>query len=130
MAEHQATWPVAVLCEVFEVSRSGFYAYVQRHASPTIDRKEVELVGTGESDCGEDGAELWQSPHGQATPGRGLCSRAVQGAAVDARGWGGGMPAHVPSAADHQQPLWHCANLLARQFDVEKPEQAWVGDIT
>jgi len=58
MAAHQATWPVAVLCEVFEVSRSGLYAYVQRHASPTIDRQAVELVArvqgmaaqTGQSD--------------------------------------------------------------------------------
>ena len=27
MAQHQRQWPVAVLCEVLEVSRSGFYTY-------------------------------------------------------------------------------------------------------
>lgn len=44
MAEHQNTWPVTVLCEVLEVSRSGFYAYLQRHASSPIDRQGVELT--------------------------------------------------------------------------------------
>lgn len=44
MVEHRETWPVAVLGAVFEVSRSGFYAYLQRHASPIIDRQAVELV--------------------------------------------------------------------------------------
>ena len=32
MAEHQPQWPVSVLCEVMQVSRSGFYAYKQRQA--------------------------------------------------------------------------------------------------
>jgi hypothetical protein len=35
---------VAVLCEVFKVSRSGFYAYRHRQAAAPIDREEVELV--------------------------------------------------------------------------------------
>jgi hypothetical protein len=43
MAEHQHTWPVAVLCEVLEVSRRGFYAYLPRHACAEIDAEEVVL---------------------------------------------------------------------------------------
>ena len=30
MAQHQDMWPVAVLCEVLEVSRSGFYTGLWR----------------------------------------------------------------------------------------------------
>ena len=44
MAQQHGTGPVAVLCEVFDVSRSGFYSYVQRHAAPTIERDEVALL--------------------------------------------------------------------------------------
>jgi hypothetical protein len=44
MAQHYATWPVAVLCEGIEVSHSGFYAYGQRHAVPRIDRDAVALL--------------------------------------------------------------------------------------
>jgi hypothetical protein len=43
MAEHQHTWPVAVLCEVLEVSRSGFYASLPRHARAEIEAEEVVL---------------------------------------------------------------------------------------
>jgi hypothetical protein len=43
MAEHQHTWPVAVLCEVLAVSRSGFDAYLPRHAGAEIDAEEVVL---------------------------------------------------------------------------------------
>ena len=32
MAQYQARWPVSVMCEVMQVSRSGFYAYGQRQA--------------------------------------------------------------------------------------------------
>jgi hypothetical protein len=44
MAQHQNTWPVAVLCEVFDVSPSGFYRYLQRRAASTLDRDEVTLI--------------------------------------------------------------------------------------
>ena len=44
MAQQHGTGPVAVLCEVFDVSRSGFYSYVQGHAAPTIERDEVALL--------------------------------------------------------------------------------------
>jgi len=43
MAQHQARWPVSVMGEVLQVSRSGFYAYVQRHASAGIGAEEVAL---------------------------------------------------------------------------------------
>ena len=36
LAENQARWPVSVLCEVMQVSRSGLYAYQQRQACPLI----------------------------------------------------------------------------------------------
>jgi hypothetical protein len=41
MAEHQGTWPVSVLCEVLEVSRSGFYAYLPRQATTEVDAEAV-----------------------------------------------------------------------------------------
>ena len=37
MAQHQEIWPVAVLCEVLAVSRSGFYAYMPA-PSHSLDR--------------------------------------------------------------------------------------------
>jgi putative transposase len=44
MAQQHGTWPVAVLCEVCDMSRSGFSSYVQRQAAPTIERDKVALL--------------------------------------------------------------------------------------
>jgi transposase-like protein len=44
MAQHQAQWPVSVMCEVMQVSRSGFYAYVQRQASTDGGAEEAALL--------------------------------------------------------------------------------------
>jgi hypothetical protein len=43
MAEHQDLWPVSVLCEVLDVSRSGFYADLQRHAQESGAAEEAAL---------------------------------------------------------------------------------------
>jgi hypothetical protein len=44
MSQYQARWPVSVMCEVMQVSRSGFYAYVQRQASPDGGAEEAALL--------------------------------------------------------------------------------------
>jgi putative transposase len=132
MAEHQHQWPIAVLCEVFEVRRSGFYAYLQRHAAPTIDREEVELVARVKAIAAKTGysygsrriAKQLQAA-GYAV-GRCKARRLMHEAGV------------VVRRSTHQRPLTtdsrhgHAVapNLLARQFDVAGPDQAWVGDIT
>ena len=36
-------WPVSVLCEVLDVSRSGFYEYLLRHTKASVDAAEVAL---------------------------------------------------------------------------------------
>jgi hypothetical protein len=44
MAEHQAVWPMTVLCEVLEVSRSGFHTYLHRQKTSVVDVAEGALV--------------------------------------------------------------------------------------
>ena len=41
--EPQDMWPIAVLCEVLDVSRRGLYAYLPRHAKTSADAEEVAL---------------------------------------------------------------------------------------
>lgn len=132
MVEHRETWPVAALCEVFEVSRSGFYAYLQRHASSTIDRQAVELAArvkaiaaqTRHSYGSRRMAKQLQA-EGYAV-GRCKARRLMQEAGVVVR-----RPTHRrPLTTDSRHGYGIAPNLLARQFDVEQPDQAWVGDIT
>jgi putative transposase len=132
MAAHQETWPVAVLCEVFEVSRSGFYAYLLRQGAAPFDREEVELVArvkaiaaqTGQSYGSRRMAKQLQAEGFQV--GRCKARRLMQEAEVVVR-----RPTHRrPLTTNSRHGYGIAPNLLARQFDVEQPDQAWVGDIT
>jgi hypothetical protein len=71
IAEHQPTWPVAVLCEVREVSRSGLYAYRPRHARVEIAAKAVVLFARIKALAADtrhsDGTRVW--PNNSRTRG-------------------------------------------------------------
>jgi putative transposase len=132
MAEHQDQWPIAVLCEVFEVSRSGFYTYLQRHAAPTIDREEVELVARVKAIAAKTGYSYGsrriakQLQAEGCAVGRCKARRLMREAGVAVRRSTHRRPLSTDSRHGHAV----APNLLARQFDVAGPDQAWVGDIT
>lgn len=132
MAEHQETWPVAVLCAVLEVSRSGFYTYLQRQAASPVAREQVELIArvkaiaaqTRQSYGSRRMAKQLQAEG--YTVGRYRARRLMQQAGVTVH-----RPAQRrPQTTDSRHQHGVAPNLLARQFDVEQPDQAWVGDIT
>ena len=121
-----------VLCEVFEVSRSGFYAYVHRRATPPIDRERVELVARVKAMAAKTGYSYGSrrvakqlQVEGRAV-GRCKACRLMREAGVVVH-----RPRHRhPQTTDSRHGYGVAPNLLARQFDREKPDQAWVGDIT
>jgi transposase InsO family protein len=132
MVEHRETWPVTVLCEVFEVSRSGFYAYRQHHASSSIERLAVELAArvkaiaaqTRHSYGSRRMAKQLQA-EGYAV-GRGKARRLMREAGVAVR-----RPTHRrPRTTESRHGYGVAPKLLARQLAGEQPDQAWVGDIT
>jgi putative transposase len=132
MAQSHDTWPVAVLCEVFDVSRSGFYTYMQRRAAPTIDRDEVAMVAQVKAIAQETGYSYGsrrmakQLQDDGFTVGRYKARRLMHQAGVTVRRPRQRRPMTTDSRHGHAV----APNLLARQFDVERPDQAWVGDIT
>ena len=42
--KHQAEYPVSVMCRFFGVSRSGYYAFVQRLGKPEKDTALAQLI--------------------------------------------------------------------------------------
>ena len=44
IADHQQSWPVAVLCAVLGVGRSGFYDYLKRQAAPALSFEEIDML--------------------------------------------------------------------------------------
>ena len=132
IAEVQTTWPVSLLCEVMQVSRSGFYAYEHRPAHRTVDRVKLELLtrvkaiasGTRQSDGSRRMAKQLQEEG--FSVGRAKARRLMQEAGVSVR-----RPrARGPMTTESRHGYGVADNVLARQFDVAKPDQAWAGDIT
>lgn len=131
MAQQQDTWPVAVLCEVLEVSRSGFYAYVQRPAAPRIDRDEVALLARVQAIHAKTRQRYGsrrmakQLQADGCAVGRSKARRLMRQAGVAVRRPQQRHP--VPADSRHRHAV--APNLLARQFDVAQPAQVWAGDI-
>lgn len=126
---HQKEFDIAMMCRVLEVSRSGYYAWLSRPVSKR-DRDNQRLVGlirasylasggvygaprifldlreAGETCSKHRVARLMRLHKIRATPGN-----------RKPRGTQGGAIAIVP-------------NTLQRDFNVGKPNRAWVTDIT
>lgn len=132
MAQHHGTWPVAVRCEVFDVSRRGFSSSMQRHAAPTIERDEVALrarVQAIPAETRQREGSRRMATHLQAdgvTVGRYTARRVLHQAGVAVRR---PRPRH-PMTTDSRQRHAVAPTLLARQFAVAQPDQVWAGDST
>jgi putative transposase len=132
MAKHQDVWPVAVLCEVLDVSRSGFYDYLLRHAKPSVDAKQVALIARVKAiaaqtrySYGSRRMAKQLQEEGFAV-GRMKARRAMKEAGVTVH-----RPRRRgPVTTDSRHGYAVAPNLLARQFDVSAPDQVWAGDIT
>ena len=132
MAQHQHTWPVAVRCEVFAVSHSGFYRDLRRRATSTIDRDEVVLLAHVKAIAHETRYSYGSRRMAQQlqddgfTVGRYKVRRLMRQAGVTVRRPRQRRP--VTTDSRHSHPV--APNLLARQCDVKRPDQAWGGDVT
>jgi putative transposase len=132
IAEAQTSWPVSLLCEVVQVSRSGFYAYAHRQAQRAVDRIEWALLARIKAiaadtrySYGSRRMAKQLQEEGFAV-GRTKARRLMKEAGVAVR-----RPRfRGPVTTNSQHGYGVADNVLARQFDVAKPDQAWAGDIT
>jgi putative transposase len=117
---------------VLEVSRSGFYAYLPRHARAEIDAEEVLLLArikaiaadTRHSYGTRRMAKQLQD-EGFAV-GRAKARRLMHQAGVVVQR----PKQRGPVTTESRHGYAVAPNLLARQFDVARPDQVWVGDIS
>lgn len=132
IAAHQENWPVSVQCEVLEVSRSGFYDYVSRQAHPTIDAEAVTLLAHVKAIAAKTPSSYGSRRMARAlqeegfTGGRAKARRLMVEAGVSVQR----AKRRGPVTTDSRHGYNIAPNLLARQFDVDQPDRAWVGDMT
>jgi putative transposase len=129
--DHRGSFPVEVLCEVLQVSRSGYYAWDRRPPSPGALRRD-RLVEEIRKAHGESRATYGSPRVYQALKARGVpCSEntvaklmKVEGVRPKAR-----RPFAVKTTdSRHDHPV--ADNILDRQFYPDRPDTTWTADIT
>ncbi|MEV0291919.1 IS3 family transposase [Kribbella sp. NPDC050820] len=134
VADHRATFEVKRLCELVEVKRSSYYAWVKaappREARAAADAQladRIRKVHTDDNTCGAPRitAELNDGvPAGQRVNHKRV-ARVMRDNGIAGYRRRRKVRTTIPEPADHKVP-----DLLNRNFTAEAPNQRYVGDIT
>ena len=130
MRAHQAQYPVALLCEVLRVSRSGYYAWLERPPSDR-DREDDEITDAiREAHAGSYGTYGAPRIHAELRAqgihvGRKRVARLMRAAGLVGVSRRRGPTTTVRSKGARRGP-----DLVARDFSAEEPDTLWVADIT
>ena len=129
IAKHRHVWPVSWLCEVLEVSRSGFHAWLTR---PLCDRAILDaklVVAIDKSFKASDrtyGARrVWRDVLEEGLIcGLHRIERLMRENALKARPKRRGKP------QDDGERSVIADNILDRDFEADRPNQKWLADFT
>ena len=130
IAAEKAQYPVRLLCELLDVSRSGYYAWVDRPAAPktTSDaRLVIEIKAAmvrGRGAYGSPRVHLELRARGLRV-GKKRIERLMRENGLVAR-----QKRRFVHTTDsrHEHPI--APNVLDRNFDVGAANKTWVGDVT
>lgn len=131
VARERAHFPVRLLCRVLAVSVSGFYDHLRRQATPRRDpdaavRADLHAIHAG-SRRTYGRPRLVKALRACAhTVGHKRVARLMREEGLRGKVKGG----FKPRTTDSQHTRLVAENLLDRQFAVDSPVPAWVGDIT
>ena len=127
----KAMYPVAMLCRVLEVSRSGYYAFEKRGPSKReISNREL----TGQiREIHERSRRTYGSPriHRELRAGRHQrVGRKRVARLMRFEGIVGRRRRKFCRTTDSSHGLPVAENLLNRRFEMTRPNRGWVGDVT
>jgi transposase InsO family protein len=125
-------YPITLLCEVMEVSRSGFYAYLKRRTSgtgkgPDDAALKERIKQIFEQSRGSYGSRrIMRQLHTEGYEiGRYKVRRIMRDLGLVAR-----TPKRFKLTTDSRHSLPVAQNVLDRKFDVASPNTVWTADIT
>ncbi len=130
IAAEEAHFPVSMMCEVLEVSRSGYYAWKTREPSERA-RETAELVQEV-AEIHAASRKTYGSPRIRRElreRGRNVSRKRVA-RLMRQEGIQGRRRAKFKKTTDSNHRFPVANNILDRNFTVSKPDQAWVADIT
>lgn len=131
--KHQDSFPIALMCELLKVSRSGYYASIDRPLSQRAKRTARirqavrEIFDENHAIYGPAKiAETLKEPSSLETACRNTVARAMKEMSLKSRV----SKAFTPTTTKSDPSKRPAANVLDRDFDAERPNQKWVTDIT
>jgi putative transposase len=118
------------MCEVLEVSRSGYYAWCQRPQSAR--RQEDEKLSQQIEEIHQASRQTYGSPRIQlALKAKGISigrQRVIR--LMDTLGINARVKRQFVTTTDSNHDLPIAENVLNRTFTATEPDQSWVADIT
>lgn len=130
MTEHDKDYPVSTMCEVLEVSRSGYYAHQKRPSSATECRREelTQEVKTIHTQM----KQRYGSPrmHRELVARGHGCNVKTVAKVMKEAGISAKLPKRFVTTTDSDHRLPVAENVLNREFTANAPNQRWVSDIT
>jgi putative transposase len=130
--EHLASlFPLDVICQMLEVSRSGYYAWQRRPDSDRAIRREELAIQIQRVHA--DNRRVYGSPRiyrELKAQGQNVCENTIADIMKERKIRAKTKRKFVPRTTDanHDQPV--ARNVLDRQFQAELPDQKWAVDIT
>jgi putative transposase len=129
--EHRDQYPVRTLCDVLDVSASGYYDWEDRDASAQVTRRAGLLTEIKRIHAEHHGRYGSPRIHAQlATEGklasRGLIEKLMADNDIHAIA----KRKFRPATTDSKHDLPVAQNLLERNFRAFRPNEKWVADIT
>ena len=131
IAKHRAIWPVSWMCDALGVSRSGFFAWLNRPPSARARSDEVMGASVRRSFLASDrtyGARrVWRDVLEEGfSCGLHRIERLMRGQALRARP----RRRRLPFDSGERQVAAIAPNVLDRVFEAPAPNQKWVADFT
>ena len=124
---HEGKYPIKQMCEFFEVSRSGYYAFLKRQEVSNAEKVLAEWIAQcqqeTQSTYGYRRVCIWLERHGQRVNHKAVLRIMNKY----------GLLAQIRRRRKYQQmseQLHRYPNLLNRDFSAIKPNEKWATDIS
>lgn len=129
--EHRRTWPIAVMCRVLEVARSGFHAWLKHTPSRWGKRREELAVKI--KTIYQENRRVYGSPRihqALKAGGESVCENTVASIMREQGVRAKVKAKFVPRTTDSRHGSPVAPNTLDRQFEADGPDRKWAADIT
>ena len=129
--EHRKTWPLAVMCRVLEVARSGYHAWRKRGVNTQALRRAELAEKIKPIFHASDGTYGSPRVHRQLLEDGEQVDRKTVAKVMKQAGLFATLPkGFVPTTTDSKHNLPIAPNRLKRNFAASGPNQKWCADIT